>query len=583
MKHRLLAVLMSAILLFASLPGITVQADTIGKEALACRELGILLGSDKSGVTAQYLAQIPTRLQAYIIALRLKGLYEEAGKYTSGMNFKDASAAAWARNYLAYAKNTPELGWTGYPDGSFGVNDKINTQAFYKVLLESLGYRQNVDFTYAQALDFADKIGLVDDAAEIAALKSFTINDIAKGIYMALNTNVAGTDKRLVELLVDKGVFNSEKVAAAGFNSIIQITAKLDLENGIAMVPVKYTYTKMGCYIFENDKTNMAYEIKKDAAWVRMTEGFTTAYINNTRVDMERPVMKDKAGIYYVPVSFILESAEVFGYDAEYNKSKNILRLQKSAEISAVQSEMVLARGDKRFIKVEKKYSEIEKEDITSMCTFAAASNDGVVQVGGTTGEVIGRNLGRAEIVINYQGKEVNRVTAYVVDVVPKHYPAAVYEQVFETTFRLDKPNFTDGFGTVWNKNTGVLASINEGDGIDTRSSLNILNCSAFESGVTVDLTKLLEDRAIRGKKITLKIYAKGISEGLKLYATADIRSKFASITKENSVALENKWKSIELLKLDIPADAQKLTLDLAAGQNEEIRIDAFTVTLNER
>ena len=81
MKHRLLAVLMSAILLFASLPGITVQADTIGKEALACRELGILLGSDKSGVTAQYLAQIPTRLQAYIIALRLKGLYEEAGKY----------------------------------------------------------------------------------------------------------------------------------------------------------------------------------------------------------------------------------------------------------------------------------------------------------------------------------------------------------------------------------------------------------------------------------------------------------------------------------------------------------------------
>ena len=217
------------------------------------------------------------------------------------------------------------------------------------------------------------------------------------------------------------------------------------------------------------------------------------------------------------------------------------------------------------------------------MCTFAAASNDGVVQVGGTTGEVIGRNLGRAEIVINYQGKEVNRVTAYVVDVVPKHYPAAVYEQVFETTFRLDKPNFTDGFGTVWNKNTGVLASINEGDGIDTRSSLNILNYSAFESGVTVDLTKLLEDRAIRGKKITLKIYAKGISEGLKLYATADIRSKFASITKENSVALENKWKSIELLKLDIPADAQKLTLDLAAGQNEEIRIDAFTVTLNER
>ena len=153
MKHKLLAFLMAAVLMLTSLPGITVQAeDTIGREAKACSELGILLGSDKSGVTAQYLSNIPTRLQAYVIALRLKGLYAEAGKFVSSKNFLDASAAGWAKNYLAYAKNYPELGWTGYSDGRFGVNDNINAQAFYKVLLETLGYKQNVDFTYAKTL-----------------------------------------------------------------------------------------------------------------------------------------------------------------------------------------------------------------------------------------------------------------------------------------------------------------------------------------------------------------------------------------------------------------------------------------------
>ena len=581
MKHRLLVVIMAAVLMLASLSGITVQADTIGKEAQACKNLGILLGSDASGVTTQYLSAIPTRLQAYIIALRLKGLYEEAGKFTSGNNFVDASGAAWAKNYLAYAKNSPELGWTGYPDGRFGVNDKISGQAFYKVILETLGYKQNVDFTYAQTLDFADKIGLIDDVAEIKAIKSFTINDIAKGIYGALNTNVAGDDKKLVDYLINKGIFGSEKVEAAGFNSLIQITPMIDIKIGIAWVPVNDTYKKMGCFIYEDDKTNMAYEITKGSARLRFTEGFTTAYINNTKVVLEKPIMKDEKGTYFVPASFVLASAEELGYDAEYIKSKNILKLKKSAEIKATQSEIVLTKEEKKSIKVEKIYSRIETEVITKQCTFASASSNGIVQIESTTGEITGKNVGSAEIIVSYQGKEVDRVTAHVVDVVPKYYTLAYYEQVFDTSFRLDKPDFTDGFGTVWNKRQGVIAGIIENDSMDTASSLNILNYSSAGSGITVDLTSLLENRAIKGKTSILKIYAKGINEGAKLYTTTSIKTGGIVVKKENIVDLNDKWKSIELLKLDIPTDAQELTLEIGSGLNDNIRIDAFTMTSN--
>lgn len=216
-KQKMLAVLMAAVIMIASMPGLTVQADTIGKEAQACKELEILIGEDASGVTSKYLSKTPTRIQAYIISLRLKGLYYEAGEYESSVNFNDAASAGWARNYLAYAKNNPELGWSGYPDGSFGVADNINGQAFYKVMLETLGYKQGIDFTYAETLEFAEDIDLVSDADSIAKIKSFTVNDIAKGIYNALNTKPADSDKKLITLMVEKNIIESDKAVAAGF------------------------------------------------------------------------------------------------------------------------------------------------------------------------------------------------------------------------------------------------------------------------------------------------------------------------------------------------------------------------------
>lgn len=217
-KQRILALLMAMVFLVASMPVMPVHADSISKEAQACKDIGVLIGEDATGVTSKYLAKTPTRLQAYIISLRLKGLYFEAGDYKNDNNFTDASSAGWAENFLAYARNNPDLGWGGYPDGSFGVNDKISGQAFYKVMLETLDYRQGTDFEYAGTLKFAEKVGLVEDAATIASIKSFTVDDIATGIYNALNTKPENQeDKKLIDVLVEKGVITPEKAVTAGF------------------------------------------------------------------------------------------------------------------------------------------------------------------------------------------------------------------------------------------------------------------------------------------------------------------------------------------------------------------------------
>ncbi|HCJ58159.1 Ig-like domain-containing protein [Lutispora sp.] len=219
-KIKLTALLMAVILISGSILPSAVFADTIGKEAKACEALGILVGPDETqGVTSSYLASTPTRLQALIIFLRIKGLDEDAFKYDGDNNFIDAKDLQWVvgRNYLAYAKDNPELGWVGGTDGKFSPNKFIDAKAFYKVMLETLGYKQDLDFTYGDTLKFAETIDLITSASSIEKQTGFTVNDVAKAIYGTLNTKPKGETKKLITIMTEKGIIDEAKAVAAGF------------------------------------------------------------------------------------------------------------------------------------------------------------------------------------------------------------------------------------------------------------------------------------------------------------------------------------------------------------------------------
>jgi len=230
---KLTALLMAIILISGSILSISGFADTIGKEARACEALGILVGSDAdSGVTSEYLATTPSRLTALIIFLRIQGLEGEALTYDGENNFVDATDLKWivGRNYLAYAKDNPELGWVGSPDGKFLPNNTIDAKAFYKVMLETLGYKQDLDFTYGNTLKFAESIDLISSASSMEKKTSFTVNDVAKAIYSTLNTKPKGETKNLVTLMTEKGILDEEKVIDAGFKIDITPVEVLSFE-----------------------------------------------------------------------------------------------------------------------------------------------------------------------------------------------------------------------------------------------------------------------------------------------------------------------------------------------------------------
>ncbi|HRS21648.1 MAG TPA: hypothetical protein P5510_07765, partial [Clostridia bacterium] len=66
-----------------------------------------------------------------------------------------------------------------------------------------------------------------------------------------------------------------------------------------------------------------------------------------------------------------------------------------------------------------------------------------------------------------------------------------------------------------------------------------------------------------------------------KLNAVLNIGTGGAVVKKENSVALDDRWMSVEIMKVDVPQNARTMTLVISPGLNDEIKIDAFTMTSN--
>lgn len=220
MVGKFVTVLTILALVFGAVMPIQLFADEdIGYEGRICRDLGILKGHT-GVVDEEYLDTRPSRLQAAIMFLRLKGLEQDALDYYKGKNFKDADAIAWeeGRNVLRYLKEHPDLGWIG--DGlNFMPYSLIDSKAYYKVLLESLGYRQKIDgegdFDWDEVLEFAEEKGM----DKVADTKNFTVKSLAIATVEALKTNMKNSRKKLIEHLVDIGDVDKRDAVSLGLYS----------------------------------------------------------------------------------------------------------------------------------------------------------------------------------------------------------------------------------------------------------------------------------------------------------------------------------------------------------------------------
>lgn len=239
---KILALVLAFAMVFSSIP--VVFADSVSDEAKALAMIGALKG-DNGGVTAEYLAKAPTRLQAAIMLLRLKGLEAEAMAYVSEDNFEDVKDYPWVegRNIMAYLKANPAVGFRG-TDKGFEPNREITALEFYKVLLVSLGYVETTadvvgDFTWDTLKDKLAEVGL----GALLEVTSFTNDHMAKATVEALGLKVKDSDVTLLGKLIEAGVVKEEDAIAAGLieeKPVLEAALKSAVALGNTVVEVTF-------------------------------------------------------------------------------------------------------------------------------------------------------------------------------------------------------------------------------------------------------------------------------------------------------------------------------------------------------
>lgn len=234
LKKVLSVLLVVAMLATAMVPAFAAETASISADAKIAADIGMLLG-EGAGVTAEYTNTVPTRIQAAILLLRLKGLDKEAAKFTGTANFADVKADDWFAPYAAYLKANASVGFQGDEKGNLNPDAAITAQEYYKVVLTALGYEAGAtkDYDYAKTFEFAATKGL----SKVATVSKFTVDSLAVATVEALKASVKGGTKTLINTLVEAGKVDAAKAEAAGIYK--KLTQGFEVSNGAKTVVVK--------------------------------------------------------------------------------------------------------------------------------------------------------------------------------------------------------------------------------------------------------------------------------------------------------------------------------------------------------
>jgi hypothetical protein len=290
LRKLLAVVVVVAMMATFMIPAFAQEAELSDVEI--CEKLGMLKGTG-DGVTVEYLTSPTERNQAAIMFLRLQGLEDEALAYDGEDNFDDADEL-WSggQAILAYLKANPDLGWQGVGDNKFEPRATIDAKSYYKVMLEALGYKQEVDFLWSNVLEFAAEKGL----SAIAPVEEVTNAEIAAATVEALKATVKDSEQTLIEKLVADGIVSQEAAVEVG------------LISGELTASVAVTGAKKLTVTFNNavDDTKAAFTVKKGGISVNVS--------SKTFADDKKSVVlelagKITAGDYTVVVSGLTDTA----------------------------------------------------------------------------------------------------------------------------------------------------------------------------------------------------------------------------------------------------------------------------------
>lgn len=210
---RFLSVLFATLLLSAVL---CVYASASDFDAVAedLSAIGMFRGTDNGFE----LDRVPTRSEAAIMLVRLYGAEEMAkAAYENGeISHPFTDVSAFTSPYVAWLY-TNEI-TNGFTDTTYASQRACSAQNYVVFLLRALGYKDGIDFQYADALSFAQSKGFYNPEMFNG---EFLRDDLAALTYQALAADMANGKTYLLDNLISDGAVNAK--AAKSLTEKIQL------------------------------------------------------------------------------------------------------------------------------------------------------------------------------------------------------------------------------------------------------------------------------------------------------------------------------------------------------------------------
>ncbi|PKM49505.1 MAG: hypothetical protein CVV02_15865 [Firmicutes bacterium HGW-Firmicutes-7] len=185
-------------------------------KANVLNSIGILKGTG----TSLNLEGKLKRKEAATFIVRLMGVEDVVTSnpaqyaYTS---YTDVSPDEWYAPYVGYCDKEGII--NGFDDSTFKPEDYLSEKEFLKMVLITLEYRYNVDFSWDNVYHTAYVAGVVKSAAystKVEDKKNYSRGEVAEVIYEALKLQNQETKELMIQTFIDNLTISKEEAIQVG-------------------------------------------------------------------------------------------------------------------------------------------------------------------------------------------------------------------------------------------------------------------------------------------------------------------------------------------------------------------------------
>lgn len=222
MKRKTLIVITALLILLSTFTQSTF-AYSQGQlsNAVTLKSLGLFFGDSSFNFD---LDRTPTRVETLVMLIRIMGFEEEVENNYGEGNHPFDDVPEWADSYVHYAYKKDLV--NGVSPTKIGTRNPANAKTYLTFMLRALGYsdKNNMDFTYENPFELANRIGLTNLKSEP---KNFTRGDLVDISINALRAKIKGSGESLIGQLYDSKYINLSQILFTGFEDVVFEKVKL--------------------------------------------------------------------------------------------------------------------------------------------------------------------------------------------------------------------------------------------------------------------------------------------------------------------------------------------------------------------